>query len=640
MSGFFGIFRPQGGPVDLEAFEQMKTAMLRDGFDGMETHVEDKIAMGHLMLRVSPESKYDKQPLKSSCGNYILVGHFRLDYRDELGDKLGLTQSELELTPDSQLAMLAYQKWKEKCVHHLEGDWAFVVFNRIKNDLRIFRDSIGHSTIFYYTLGNDFFFSSSIELIVSKNIYEVELDLLQLKLLSLNHCELTEGKTLFKNIFILKNGFSLWINENLFFFEIKYWELTNTPSLKYLYEEDVITDFMSIYSKSIYTRLRSIEDVALFLSSGLDSSSIAYFASTHLKYNSKKLVTYTSYPQYISEIADDKIIKAREDLQVRNFVENNANIESHFLNFENKSISDLFVSEKLNNYDPIIMNNTFWINGILEQAKLNGSKIILSGQLGNASLTWNAPYLTFSKFANFQFRDLVFRLKKMSQKYNVSLLTVFWYDVLKPLKLFCRFKLNFGEYKNSIFDSTVFIKSSFEKEFDLRDLGGLNYVPGFSFFLSDEKYRHAFFKNISNNSGVKWYLLGQSYGIETTDPTSDKRLIEFTFRISEDFFNYFGDSKYIFKKMMRDRLPDYILYNKIPSVQAYDIGLRITNDDNFSKMIENFKKVKKFNQELNCSLIDSQYQELSSSEDLVKKFRYSSKILKNLSILNFLRKYS
>jgi asparagine synthase (glutamine-hydrolysing) len=98
MSGFFGIFRPQGGPVDLKAFEQMKTAMHREGFDGMETHVEDKIAMGHLMLRVSPESKYDRQPLKSSCGNYLLVGHFRLDYRDELSDKLVF--SWLSSTPD------------------------------------------------------------------------------------------------------------------------------------------------------------------------------------------------------------------------------------------------------------------------------------------------------------------------------------------------------------------------------------------------------------------------------------------------------------------------------------------------------------------------------------------------------------
>ena len=169
MSGFFGIFRPQGGPVDLEAFEQMKTVMHREGFDGMETHVEDKIAMGHLMLRVSPESKYDKQPLKSSCGNYILVGHFRLDYRDELGDKLGLTQSELEVTPDSQLAMLAYQKWNDKCVHHLEGDWAFVLYDAYKESIFIAKDKSGVSSLFYIVISNQLYFSSDSKSILSLN---------------------------------------------------------------------------------------------------------------------------------------------------------------------------------------------------------------------------------------------------------------------------------------------------------------------------------------------------------------------------------------------------------------------------------------------------------------------------------------
>ena len=76
-------------------------------------------------------------------------GHFRLDYRDELGDKLGLTQAEIEVTPDSQLAMLAYQRWKEKCVHHLEGDWAFVVFNIHLNQLFLARDSTGISSLFF-----------------------------------------------------------------------------------------------------------------------------------------------------------------------------------------------------------------------------------------------------------------------------------------------------------------------------------------------------------------------------------------------------------------------------------------------------------------------------------------------------------
>jgi asparagine synthase (glutamine-hydrolysing) len=108
--------------------------------------------MGHLMLRVTPESVYDKQPLKSNCGRYILTGHFRLDYRDELGDKIGLTQMQLENTPDSLLVMKAYQKWGRKCVHHLEGDWSFVLFDYLMNQLFIGKESTGISSVFYINI--------------------------------------------------------------------------------------------------------------------------------------------------------------------------------------------------------------------------------------------------------------------------------------------------------------------------------------------------------------------------------------------------------------------------------------------------------------------------------------------------------
>lgn len=640
MSGFFGIFRPQGGPVDLEAFEQMKTAMYRDGFDGMETHVEEKIAMGHLMLRVSPESKYDKQPLKSSCGNYLLVGHFRLDYRDELGDKLGLTQSQLEVTPDSQLALLAYQKWNEKCVHHLEGDWAFVVFSIIENKLVAFKDCIGHSTIFYSIFRDGFIFSTSIKLLIPKIGLEEVVNLTQLKLLSLNHCELSEGLTLFKGIFVLKNAHQLSVDYDLLFCEKKYWDLRKVPCLRYHFEEDVVADLTSIYSNSISTRIKSKDDVGLFLSSGLDSTSIAYFASVYFSFYSKILYTYTSYPQYISEIPDNKIDKAREDILVKNFVEGNKNIESYCLNFKNKLISEEFISGELDNYDPIIISNTFWINGLLKNAKQKGCKIILCGQLGNASLTWSAPYLTFSKLINFKFKFLLNRIVVMSKKYNVTIFTVLWHEILIPLKNLLRNKLHFSSFRKSIFKSSIFKSNSFKDEFNLRQLGGLQYIPGYTFFLSDEEFRYAFLSKVSNKAGSKWYTLGQDYGIETTDPTSDIRLLEFTFRISEDYFNYFGDSKYIFKKMMNGRLPEYILNKKVPSVQAYDIGLRIINDANFPQLLKDltFEKSNMYN--LDTSLVSSQYNELLNSSDLAKKFRISNILLKNLSILNFISKKS
>jgi asparagine synthase (glutamine-hydrolysing) len=155
MSGFFGVFSP-GGNVDRLAIDQMQTAIQRDGYDELETHIDDHIAMGHLMLRVTPESAYDKQPLKSNCGRYILVGHFRLDYRDELGDKLGFTQKELDLTPDSLLVMNSYQKWGDKCVHHLEGDWTFVLYDRVQNIMTCFKDKYGTSAFFYAIYGERF----------------------------------------------------------------------------------------------------------------------------------------------------------------------------------------------------------------------------------------------------------------------------------------------------------------------------------------------------------------------------------------------------------------------------------------------------------------------------------------------------
>jgi asparagine synthase (glutamine-hydrolysing) len=373
------------------------------------------------------------------------------------------------------------------------------------------------------------------------------------------------------------------------------------------------------------------------LSSGLDSTSIAHFASTHFKFYSRTLYTYTSYPQYISEIPENKVDKSREEIRVRKFVEKNKNIESFCLNFENISISEQFHSADLDNYDPIIIGNTFWINGILKNAKQKGCKIILCGQLGNASLTWSAPYLTFSKLTNFRLKDLIYRIVVLSKKFNVTILTVVWYEIITPLKNFCRYKLYFRKFKESILNSSIFNVSSFREEFDLKD-EVLKYVPGFTSFLTDENFRYAFLSKLSSKSGSKWYTLGQNYGIETTDPTSDKRLLEFTFRISEDYFNYFGDTKYIFKKMMNGRLPDYILHNKISAVQAYDIGLRIINDINFPELVKYLTTEKSYMYELDYSLISSQYNEFLKSNDLAQKFRISNIFLKNLSILNFIKK--
>ena len=184
MSSFFGIFNPKGTGIDKEAFEQMRQAADQPGHDGIQIYVDEYIALGHVMLRVSPESQYDQQPLKSSCGNYILVGHFRLDYRDELGDKLGLTQAELENTPDSHLAMKAYQKWKEKCVNHIEGDWCCLIYDINKVRVDLLKCPVGIAALFYGKFDDVLFIGTDTAYILNQNTINFKVDYKELRRLS------------------------------------------------------------------------------------------------------------------------------------------------------------------------------------------------------------------------------------------------------------------------------------------------------------------------------------------------------------------------------------------------------------------------------------------------------------------------
>jgi asparagine synthase (glutamine-hydrolysing) len=642
MSGFFGIFRPQGGPVDPEEFEQMQKATEREGFDGMETHVEEKIAMGHLMLRVSPESKYDKQPLKSSCGKYLLVGHFRLDYRDELGDKLGLTQSELELTPDSQLVMLSYQKWKEKCVHHIEGDWAFVIYSFDSHSIFIAKDRIGNSAIFYTKRNGIFLFSSDIITLSYSRVEFSELDLKQLARLSFNGIDIENGKTLLANTFHVKNGYSISMHQDAILNQICYWELSQGVKNFFKFTKDYEEIFQSLFSASVRSRISSSKNVGLFLSSGLDSTAIAYFAAKELRYKCKKLYTFTSFPQYLSEIPSNKINIAREDLDVKKYVSHFENVESEYLNFAGASISGIVESQRtLDFFNPIVSNNIFWVEGILNQAKNKEVNLVLNGQLGNYTISWNAPYLNLSRFQQFKFRELHKSISEISKIRRLSYFLVFFSEILRP------FKNNILKYFRFInpFQNVSFKKESILSDFILnrfdwaKEKKSFGYIPGYSYFKTTKNLRIELLKKNSYNSGIKWYLECLKNNLISSDPSSDIRLVEFLFSIPEDLYYSKNISKFLLKQVLAKKVPDFILKKNMSSIQAFDLSLRISVDTNFNRiknqMVTDFPNEKFFK----IRLMVNQFNEIIVNKTIGKRLELCNIFLKNLSIFRFLKNY-
>jgi asparagine synthase (glutamine-hydrolysing) len=640
MSGFFGIFRPQAGPVDLEAFEQMKTAMHREGFDGMETHVEEKIAIGHLMLRVSPESKYDTQPLKSSCGNYLLVGHFRLDYRDELGDRLGLTQSELEITPDSQLVMLAYQKWNEKCVYYFEGDWSFVIINILSSTFFLFKDISGVSSLYFFAQEDLLVFSDEIIGIEAYFSGNLIIEKKQFARIICKDLRVENGFTLFENIFQVMAGAIVTLRQNKIVQDICLIHNKGNVVPKFNSIVDYKLEFESIFQMAVNTRYKNSYYNGIYLSSGHDSSTVMYYLAKELELKNKELNAFTSKPQYLHKIKTIDHIKIDETILVKKYVAQFSNINLKEFTCNNFEFSNMIDKRDSYQYqNPIIPVNQFWIEEIAQFANRVQTKSMFTGQRGNLSLSV-IPFNYFLELLlNFNFLTFLRDFRNLKIQSGKSYRFLIGGHLKNPILLL--FRWYFTRNKNFKWLTPIFNFPWMVKIVkDFIGNGRLKndlFINGNTYILNSQKFRKILFDYYNLFSSTAWWYVSKRNAIHILDPTSDYRVINFSLNIPEKLFFTEGVPKFLFKEMMRQK-PEYssIIDNvKIP--QSIDLGFRIESDESIKNLINSLKN-EKFRDFDFVSFFELKLKELINENNLQKKFLMSISFLEKLSLALFVLK--
>jgi asparagine synthase (glutamine-hydrolysing) len=640
MSAFFGIFSPDGN-LDQVAFDQIKSAIHRDGYDELDTLVDDHIAMGHLMLRVTPESVYDKQPLKSDCGRYILVGHFRLDYRDELGDKLGVTQKELDLTPDSLLVLKSYQKWGDKCVHHLEGDWAFVLYDCDVNKIVCFKDKYGSSALFYAVHDSKFYFTSSVQVFQDLSSFSFAIDLEQMFRLSYLGIGFGKEKTLVKGVYRLSGGKLLQLNSSLLKDESIYFDFSFPDKILYRSEEDYFLEFRSKLMLAVYTRLKSVNEIGIFQSSGLDSNSILYFAANELAYSEKNIFTYTACNAHLDQY-DKKIHRyISDEILLSNQLTNYLNVKANFDDFVSVDFESLFQETSKGFHHPLVTKNSFWVNGIFRNSKSDNVGLILNGQLGNFTISWNAPNLLVSLLLECKLNHFYLQMRSIIKRSNYNILRILWLQILKPI---------WGYSKNSIFvylnffkikkATTIFKEKNLQKINLQKEFLSKEYKIGLSNFLHSNKIRIALLRANAIVSGERWYCEASKYALLSADPSFDINLLNFVMSIPSYMFYQNGIQKYILKKSMDKRINNEILGNDYPIIQSFDIGRRIAKSSFIETYLEKIKSKNRLSELFDINKLNSSFQQIKQCKDDSMQFHLSMIFLKELSIVYLYDKYN
>ncbi|MGE0675358.1 MAG: asparagine synthase-related protein, partial [Methylibium sp.] len=283
MSAIAGCVRFDGAPVAPGAVERMTAAMRSRGPDGVRHRHGGDAAFGHCMLRTTPESLAESQPLANADGSLVLVMDGRVDNTAELRRELLARGAVPRDATDAELVLLAYETWGEDCPQHVIGEFVFFVWDARERRLFAARDAAG-TRHFHYHAGEGWFaFASDIAGLLALGSIEPRLNESRLlDYLSDEYDREDEVGTFYRGIDRLPAGHAMRVTARGAH-AWRYWDPGEMPALRFGSLAECAEAFLDQFREAVKCRLRSNGPVGAMLSGGLDSSSIVALISREMR---------------------------------------------------------------------------------------------------------------------------------------------------------------------------------------------------------------------------------------------------------------------------------------------------------------------------------------------------------------------
>jgi asparagine synthase (glutamine-hydrolysing) len=280
MSGIAGIIRFDGAPVEVGLVEKMTAAMPYRGPDGINHWVKDPVALGHCMLRTTPESLEETQPLTNEDESLVLVMDGRVDNWEELRRELLGHGAVLRTRADAELVLRAYETWGRECLPHIDGDFALVIWDAQRREAFCARDRVGNKPFNYSWDGKTFVFASELHAILElPDSREVFNEGLLAEYLANEWY--SRDETFWKGVTRLAAAHRMVVDAGGIRME-KYWQPDLWATLPCKNDEEYIEYYRELLADVVRRMSRSQQAVAYEVSGGLDSSALFAMAE-HLR---------------------------------------------------------------------------------------------------------------------------------------------------------------------------------------------------------------------------------------------------------------------------------------------------------------------------------------------------------------------
>jgi asparagine synthase (glutamine-hydrolysing) len=633
MSGIYGIYRWDGAPVEPHWLERMKSAMAYFGPHGGGHRIEGPVGLGHLLLQINPEDAFESQPVLGTRGPVVSAA--RLDNRAELLEVFLVPSSEAPRLSDGHLVSLAFDRWGEELSPHLQGDWALAAWDAREHRLLLARDACGNTTLYYFEGKGFLAFASSLKALLALPGAVKEPDLLRLTqvLVSWQHdAELTA----YKGFRRLVGAHAMAIDAAGRTRTSRFWSPEGRDLLSFRRDEEYEEAFLEQYTRALQSCLRTQKPVAATLSGGRDSGSVVTLAAQLLASQGRGLTAYTSVPCLAPDGAGERRMGNEWELAHATALLAGANVQHIPVDAAEYTVLQ-GIEHILDIHDgpSHATGNHYWLQAITEAAAGNGAAAVLTGQMGNAAVSWAGNGSALLALLQGH-SDLALRLLLHAESNPWPTLKR---QVLKPLltpaqRAYRQLKSPGCRPWRAYSALNPQMASQLDLDGRMRTAG---FDPTFTLSPLEDMHLRFFWPAWSIGTGF-WSELGSRHSMSFLDPTFNLPLVEFILMVPDDQFRRQGQGSWLMRRAFRNRLPEAVLNGRRKGLQAADVGHRILRElPAFREALDSLDSLPQAQELLDMQLLRRTLEDLVVKVDSDTTARASQILLRGLSVGLFLR---
>ena len=271
MCGFTGFV----GQTDNreQVLENMMNTIIHRGPDSFGSFIDEEAALGFRRLSIIDIGENGDQPLYNEDKTMVLTFNGEIYNYQGLREELIAAGHIFTTHTDSETLIHGYEEWGEALVERLRGMYAFVIWDRNKKKLFGARDMFGIKPFYYAQMNECFLFGSEIKSFVEHPKFDKVFNEDALaNYLSFQFVPTNE--TFFRGVYCLQPG-HFFTYENGELKITRYFEPNFTCDTEKSFEE-IVDEVEAVMKESVAAHKISDVEVGSYLSSGVDSSYMAY----------------------------------------------------------------------------------------------------------------------------------------------------------------------------------------------------------------------------------------------------------------------------------------------------------------------------------------------------------------------------